>query len=97
MSENIRLHQFFGCDRELASELFTPFHIGMTLDLVIPIHSGMSTSNYCVVSGERKYLLKIYAGNTGSIENVIYNYLKKYDCTPTLYYYDDSNQRCPYP
>lgn len=97
MGENIRLHQFFECDRELATELFAPFQKGMTLDSVIPIYSGMSTSNYCVVSGERKYLLKIYAGNTGSIENVIYKYLKKYDCTPTLYYYDDSNQRCPYP
>lgn len=56
----------------------------------------MGTSNYCIVSGKMKYLLKIYLGNAGSIEPAMYDYLNKYIFDPSLLYYDDSKMICPY-
>jgi tRNA A-37 threonylcarbamoyl transferase component Bud32 len=96
MKQEVRLHQFYNFDRKSAAELFVPFDKGITVDAAIPIHSGMSTSNYCIVSGQKKYLLKIYSGNTGSIEPTMYNYLKDYICAPSLLYYDDGKIICPY-
>lgn len=96
MKQEVRLHQFYDFDRKSAAELFIPFEKGITVDAAIPIHSGMSTSNYCIVSGQKKYLLKIYSGNTGSIEPAMYNYLKDYICAPSLLYYDDTKMICPY-
>lgn len=96
MAQNIRLHQFYHVNKKLVVDLFRPFDKGITIDVVNPIHSGMSTSNYCIVSGQKKYLLKIYSGNTGSIEPSMYDYLKDYISVPSLLYYDDTKSICPY-
>lgn len=96
MGQEVRLHQFYNVDRKLAADLFIPFDKSITVEAAITIHSGMSTSNYCIVSGQMKYLLKIYSGNTGSIEPAMYNYLKDYICVPSLLYYNDTKMICPY-
>jgi tRNA A-37 threonylcarbamoyl transferase component Bud32 len=96
MEQEIRLHKFYHFDRKSAAKLFKQFDKGITVDEAIPIHSGMSTSNYCIVSGQKKYLLKIYSGDTGNIEPTMYNYLRDYICTPTLLYYDDTKMLCPH-
>ena len=96
MAQEVRLHHFYSVDRKAAADLFLPFDKGITVDAAIPIHNGMSTSNYCIVSGQKKYLLKIYSGNTGSIEPAMYDYLKDYICIPSLLHYDDSKIICPY-
>jgi tRNA A-37 threonylcarbamoyl transferase component Bud32 len=96
MAQEVRLHQFYNVDKKSAADLFIPFDKSISVDAAIPIHSGMSTSNYCILSGQKKYLLKIYSGNTGSIEPAMYNYLKNYICAPSLLYYDDAKMICPY-
>jgi tRNA A-37 threonylcarbamoyl transferase component Bud32 len=96
MAQEVRLHQFYNIDRKSATNLFILFDKGITVDVAIPIHSGMSTSNYCIVSGQKKYLLKIYSGSTGSIEPAMYDYLKDYICVPSLLYYDNTKTVCPY-
>lgn len=57
----------------------------------------MSTSNYCAVSGGKKYLLKIYASYAESIEPSVYTFLKGHECTPEFLYYDESRTICPHP
>lgn len=96
MTQEVRLHQFYDIDRKSAADLFIPFDKSIAVDAAVPIHSGMSTSNYCIVSGNKKYLLKIYSGNTGSIEPVMYAYLKDHICVPSLLYYDDTKRICPF-
>lgn len=96
MEQIVRLHQFYHVDRKLVVDLFHTFDRSITVDAVNPIHSGMSTSNYCIISGQKKYLLKIYSGNTGSIEPSMYDYLKDYINVPSLLYYDETKSICPY-
>ncbi|MDF2800645.1 MAG: hypothetical protein K0S61_548 [Anaerocolumna sp.] len=96
MDQKIRLHQYYFIDRSIATELFIPFDKSISIDTIIPIHNGMSTSNYCVVSGKRKYLLKIYSGNTGGIEPIMYEYLKNNINIPSLLFYNNSKTACPY-
>jgi phage-related protein len=54
MGQEVRLHQFYDIDKKAAAELLIPFHNRAAVDEVIPIHKGMSTSNYCIVSGTTK-------------------------------------------
>lgn len=96
MGQEVRLNQFYNLDKKSVSELLIPFDKNITVDTAIPIHSGMSTSNYCVISGQKKFLLKIYSGNTGSIEPAMYDYLRDYICVPSLLYYDSTKIKCPY-
>lgn len=92
-----RLHDYFVCDKAMACRLFQCFSEKIQIDQLIPIHGGMSTSNYCAVSGDTKYLLKIYASYTESIEPVVYAFLRDQACTPELLYYDESRAICPHP
>lgn len=97
MVQNNRIHSFYDIDKNAAAALLTAFDKSIITDIVTPIHSGMSTSNYCITSGTRKYLLKIYSGNARNIEPVMYSYLRNRIRIPDLYYYDDSRKICPYP
>lgn len=97
MAHEQRIHSFYNIDRNIISEMLKAFDKSLVVEDVTPIHSGMSTSNYCITVGQRKYLLKIYSGNNGNIEPIMYEYLEKLICIPTLYYYDDSRKICPYP
>lgn len=97
MVQDNRIYSFYDIDKNYAAALLTAFDKSIITDIVTPIHSGMSTSNYCITSGTRKYLLKIYSGNVRNIEPVMYSYLKNRIRIPDLYYYDDSRKICPYP
>lgn len=97
MAHDQRIHSFYNIDRSIVSEMLKAFDNSMVAEAVTPIHSGMSTSNYCITVGQRNYILKIYSGNGGSIEPIMYQYLQKLIRIPALYYYDDSCKICPYP
>lgn len=97
MSQEQRIYSFYNIDNKKISEMFRVFDNLAVINHVIPIHSGMSTSNYCITVGQTNYLLKIYSGNCRNIEPILYDYLRKYIQIPTLYYYDDSQKICPYP
>lgn len=97
MSQEQRIYSFFNIDNKLVNEMLKAFDESIVIDVVMPIHSGMSTSNYCITVGQTNYLLKIYSGYSGHIEPILYEYLQKYIQIPKLYYYDDSRKICPYP
>ena len=97
MAQEERIHSFYEIDKSAAATLLMAFDKSMIPEAVTPIHSGMSTSNYCITSDTGKYLLKIYSGNANSIEPGMYTYLRERICIPSLYYYDDSRKLCPYP
>lgn len=97
MAQEQRINSFYNTDKNMAREMFKAFDKSMAAEVVTPIHSGMSTSNYRVTVGKSNYLLKIYSGNTRNIESVMYEYLQKHIRIPALYYYDNSRKVCPYP
>ncbi|WMJ86304.1 aminoglycoside phosphotransferase family protein [Anaerocolumna sp. MB42-C2] len=97
MSQGQRIYSFYNINKNMVCEMFKTFDNSIVTKAVTPIHSGMSTSNYCIADGQREYLLKIYSGHDGNIEPVIYEYLQKHIRIPALYYYDDSRKICPYP
>jgi tRNA A-37 threonylcarbamoyl transferase component Bud32 len=97
MNQEQRIYSFFKIDNKNICEILRVFDKSIVIDDVIPIHSGMSTSNYCITVGQTNYLLKIYSGNCRNIEPIMYEYLRKHIKIPTLYYYDDSRDICPYP
>ncbi len=97
MAQEQRINSFYNIDKNMVGIMLKAFDKSMVVEAVTPIHSGMSTSNYCITAGQRKYLLKIYSGNAGNIELVMYEYLQKHIRIPKLYYYDNSQRICPYP
>ncbi len=96
MAQDQRIHSFYNIDKNMVSEMLKVFDKSMVTEVVTPIHSGMSTSNYCVTVGKSKYLLKIYSGKDGNIEPIMYDYLQQLIHIPRLYYYDDYRNICPY-
>lgn len=97
MTQEQRIYSFYNIDNTIISEMLNAFDKSVVVDLVTPIHCGMSTSNYCITDGQTKYILKIYSGYVGNIEPIMYEYFRKHIRIPALYYYDASRKICPYP
>ncbi len=97
MAQEERIYSFYEISKNVAATLLMAFDKSMITEVVTPIHSGMSTSNYCITSDTGKYLLKIYSGNAQNIESEMYTYLGKRIRIPSLCFYDGSRKLCPYP
>lgn len=97
MEQEERIYSFYSIDKNTAAILLSTFDKSLTADVITPIHSGMSTSNYCITAGHRKYLLKLYSGGTRNIEPGMYAYLGERIRVPSLHYYDGSRKLCPFP
>ncbi len=96
MAEEQRIYAYYNMDKAMVSKMLASFDKSITVDIITSIHNGMSTSNYCITAGYRKYLLKVYSGYIG-IETAVYEYLQNQIRIPQLYYYDDIRENCPYP
>lgn len=73
MSEEQRIYAYYNIDITMVRRMFHSFDKSIAVDIITPIHSGMSTSNYCITDGQRKYLLKytpVISGSKPSYTNI---------------------------
>lgn len=94
-----RLNRFIEIETLTASGMLREYDPSLKLESIMPIHSGMSTSNYVLSAKGRKYLLKVYLdsqSDTGKVEQSMYDYLAGKISVPSVLYYNQANPRSPY-
>ncbi len=91
MQNNNRLFDFELKEDEIIKSIFSKYD-SLTINDIVPITTGMSTSNYKVKTNKKSFLLKIYPKNNdhSQIEIAAYRYTAKVTRVPKIYRYDNS-------
>lgn len=91
-----RLHRFVEINFSTAATMLKEFDSTLELESLLPIHEGMSTSNYIVTANEKKYLLKIYTERSKNTESSMYAFLHGSVSVPSLLYFSHASSGIPY-
>lgn len=89
---NQRLFEFKSVDTEHIHAIFSKYNNQLLIQNIAPITMGMSTSNYMVKAGNKKYLLKVYPKNNdhSHIEIAAYKYAHNIIKVPEVLHFDNS-------
>ncbi len=91
-----RLRRFVEINFSTAATMLKEFDSTLELESLLPIHEGMSTSNYIVTANEKKYLLKIYTERSGNTESSMYAFLQGSVSVPSLLHFSHATSDIPY-
>ena len=72
-----RLYKFYEMDENEAKRICRMFDYSLTYESHIPIHNGMSTSNFILQASGKSFLLKLYSNGIENIELSMYFFIRE--------------------
>ena len=92
-----RLYKFYEMDENEAKRICRMFDYSLTYESHIPIHNGMSTSNFILQASGKSFLLKLYSNGIENIELSMYSFLSGKISVPKVLFHDFSKKLFPFP